>query len=104
MKGVRNGDEVLPAHRDDERFVVARLVDVIEKAEILQRLQNIDGVAHPVGVPANRILTRNLMDRLDAVSDEAFLFVARELVGVLPHSAMSGGLVTAAHDLLSEIG
>jgi len=44
------------------------------------------------------------MDRLDAVSDEAFLFVARELVGVLPHSAMSGGLVTAAHDLLSEIG
>ncbi len=80
MKGVGNGHEVPSAHRDDERLVVARLVDVIEEAQILQRLQDVDGVAHPVGVPADRRLARDLLDRLDAVGDEAFLFIAGELI------------------------
>src|SRR5260370_40712385 len=48
VKSIRNGDEVSPAHPDDERFVAAWFVDVIEKAEILQRLQNVDGIAHPI--------------------------------------------------------
>ena len=104
MKGVRHRDEVPPAHRDDERFVVARLVDVIEKAEILQRLQNVDGVAHPVSIPANRMLTGDLMDRLDAVGDEALFLIAREPIGIVPYPAVSRRLVTPAHDLLSEIG
>src|SRR5258706_4908040 len=56
VKGIRNSDEVPPAHRDDERFVVSRLVGVIEKAKILQRLQNVDGGTHPVCITANRIL------------------------------------------------
>src|SRR5271155_143910 len=54
VKGIGDGDEVPPAHRDDERFVAARLVDMIEKTEVLQRLQDVDGVAHPIGVPADR--------------------------------------------------
>ena len=104
MEGVGDRHEVPPAHRDDERFVVARLVNVIEKAEILQRLQNVDGVAHPVGVPADRLLAGDPLDCLDAVGDEAFFLIAGELVGVVSYSAVSGRLVTPAHDLLSEVG
>ena len=104
VKGIRDGDEVLPAYRDDERFVVARLVDVVEKAEFLQRLQDVDRAAHPVGVPANRILAGNFMNGFDAVGDEALFLIARELIGIVPYPAVSGGLVTPAHDLLSEVG
>src|SRR6266446_5309876 len=102
VKCVRNGDEIPPAHWDDERLVVARLIDVIEEAQILQRLQNVDGAAHPVGIPAYWSLTGDSLDRLDTVGNEAFLLIARELVRVIPHPTMSGGLVTPAHDLLSE--
>src|SRR5260221_5908426 len=103
-EGIRGGGEGPPRARDDERLVVARLVDVIEEAEILQRLQDVDGVAHPVGVPADRLLAGDPLDRLDAVGDEALFLSARELVGVVPYPAVSGRLVTPAHDLLSEIG
>ena len=102
MEGIGYGDEVPSAHRDDERLVVARLVDVIEEAEILQRLQDVDGVAHPVGVPADRLLAGDLLDRLDAVGDEALLFIARKLIGIVPHPAVSGRLMTASHDLLGD--
>ena len=43
---------------------------MVEKAEILQCLQDVNGVAHPVGVPANRLLAGNPLDRLDAVYDD----------------------------------
>ena len=76
VEGIGNGHKVPPSHRDDERFVVARLVDVIEETEILQRLQDVNGVAHPVGVPAERLLAGDLLDRLDTVCDEAFFLIA----------------------------
>src|SRR5882757_5013331 len=94
MKGIWYCDEVSPAHRDDEGFIAARLVDVIEKAEILQRLQNVDGVAHPVGIPASRILTGDFVNRLDAISDEALFLIARELIRIVPYAAVRGRLVT----------
>src|ERR1700731_2991567 len=103
MEGIRNGHEVAPAHRDDEWFVVARLVDVIDNTQFLQRLQNVDGVAHPVSVPANRILTGDLMDRFDAIGNEALFLVAPKLIRIVPYPAVSGRLVTSPHDLLSEI-
>src|SRR6266851_4708318 len=103
VEGVGDGDEILPAYRDNERLVVARLVDVIEKVEILQRLQDVNGVAHPVGVPADRLLAGDPLDRLDAVGDEAFLLIAGELIGIVPYPAVCSGLVTASYDLLSEI-
>src|SRR5260370_41837363 len=84
------------AHRDDKGFVVAWFIAVVEKAKILQRLQDGDGVAHPIGVPADRLLAGNLMDRLDAVGDEALFLVARELIGILPYPAVCSGLVTAS--------
>src|SRR5260370_32212171 len=71
VEGVRYRHEIPSAHRDDKGVVVAWFIDVVEKAKILQRLQNGDGVAHPVGVPAGRLLAGNLMDCLDAVGDEA---------------------------------
>src|SRR5260370_1167725 len=103
VEGVRYRHEIPSAHRDDKGFVVAWFIDVVEKAKILQRLQDGDGVAHPVGVPADRLLAGNLMDRLDAVGDEALFLVARELIGIVPYPAVCSGLVTASYDLLGEI-
>src|SRR6202051_1661751 len=99
VEGVRNGHKVPSAHRDDERFVVARLVDVIEETEILQRLQDVNGVAHPICVPAELLLAGDLLDRLDAVGDKAFFLIARESVRIVPNAAVGGSLMTAAHDL-----
>src|SRR6478672_2366738 len=73
VEGVRDRHEIPSAHRDDERLVVARLVDVIEEAEVLQRLEDVNGVTHPVSVPADWALAGDPLDRLDAVGDEAFL-------------------------------
>src|SRR6266478_5020931 len=104
VEGIGDGHEISSAHRDDEWFVAARLVDMIEKAEFLQRLQDMDGVAHPIGVPADRLLTGNSVDRPNAVGDEAFLLIARELIRIVPHPAMRSGLVTASYDFLGEVG
>ena len=49
---------------------------MIKETEILQRLQDVNGVAHPIGVPAERFLAGDLLDRLGAVGDEAFFLVA----------------------------
>src|SRR6266436_10074827 len=103
VEGIGDGHEISSAHRDDEWFVVARLIDVVKKAEFPQRLQNMDGVAHPIGVPADRLRTGNSVDRLNAVSDEAFLLIARQLIRIVPHPAMRGGLVTASYDFLGEV-
>src|SRR6266436_9604942 len=62
-----------------------------------------DGVAHPVRVPADRYLAGDLMDRLDAVGDEALFLVTGELIRVVPNPAVCGGFMPASYDLLSEI-
>ena len=104
VEGIGNGDKIPPAHRDDERLVMAWLVNVIEKAEILQGLKDVNGVAHPIGVPADRLLASYPQDRLDAVGDEAFLLITGELIRIVPDPAMRRSLVTASYDFLSEVG
>src|SRR5258707_10318483 len=103
VEGVRYRHEIPSAHRDDKGFVVAWFIDVVEKAEILQRLQDGDGVAHPVRVPAGRLLAGDLLDRLDAVRDEAFFLVARKLIRIVPYPAVSCRLMTSSYDLPSDI-
>ena len=103
MKGVGNSDEVAPAHRDNKWFITARLIDMIDKAKILQRLQNVYGIAHPIGVPTNRLLASNLVDRFDTIGDEALFLIARELIGIVPYPAVGGCLMTPVHNFLSEI-
>jgi site-specific DNA recombinase len=61
-------------------------------------------VRHPIIVSADRLLAGNLLDRLDAISDEALFLIARELIRILPYPAVSGRLVTPPHYLLSEVG
>src|SRR5258708_2653149 len=103
VEGIRYRHEVPSAHRHDKRLVVAWFIDVVEKAEILQRLQDGDGVAHPVRVPADRLLAGDLLDRLDAVGDEALFLRARKLIGIVPYPAVSGCLMTSSYDLASDI-
>src|SRR5882757_1073170 len=103
VEGIRYRHEVASTHRHDKRLVVAWFIDVVEKAEILQRLQEMDGVAHPVRVPADRCLAGDLMDRLDAIGDEALFLVTGELIRVVPNPAVRGGFMPASHDLLRQI-
>ena len=42
VQGVWDGHEIAPAHRDNERFVVTRLVNVIEETKILQCLKDVN--------------------------------------------------------------
>src|SRR5258708_16292282 len=103
VEGIGDRDEIPPAYRDNKRLVVAWFVDVINKAKILQRLQEMDGVAHPVRVPADRYLAGDLMNRLDAIGDEALFFVTGALIRIIPHPSLRGGFMSAPHDLLTRI-
>jgi hypothetical protein len=78
-------------------------IDVIEEAEALQDVQCPRAVAHPVGIPPDRLLPRRLDDALDAVGDEATLGIGIEPVAVLPGAAMRSGLVATTHDFASEV-
>ena len=83
---------------------MARFVDVVQEAEVLQRLEDVHGVAHPVSIPTNRFLSGDAFDRLHAVGDEALLLFALELVAVLPGPSVRGGFVAATHNLSREVG
>jgi hypothetical protein len=80
FEGVRNIHEVASARTDTQR-VAARLVYLREEAELLQRLEEVDRAAHPVSVPANRLLPGYPSNRFDVVSDETHLLIDRELQG-----------------------
>src|SRR5258705_11476700 len=99
VKRIGHGHEVASADRDDERFIPASLVDVVQKTELLERLQNECGVAHPVSIPTNRFLASDAFDRFHAVGDEALFRVTTELVAALPGASVSGGFMATAHNL-----
>src|ERR1700738_1069812 len=65
VESIGNGDEVASAHRNDERLVMAWLVDMIEEAEGLQGLQNVGRVGHPVGIPPD--VTRAMVSTLSLI-------------------------------------
>src|SRR5690348_5015603 len=69
MEGVRNGDEITALQGHDEWLVAARLVDVVEEAKALQDVQRPWRIAHPVSVPADRMLAGRHDDALGAVGD-----------------------------------
>src|SRR5260370_14331639 len=62
VEGVGYGHEVPALQRYDEGLVPARLVDVVGEAETLQNIEGMRGIAHRVGVPADRRLPRRLLD------------------------------------------
>src|SRR5260370_42022103 len=84
MEGVGHGHEVPAFQRYDEGLVPARLVDMVGEAETLQNIEGMRGIAHPVGVPADRRLPRRLLDAGDAVRDEATLSLGIERIAVGP--------------------
>src|SRR5580693_7685324 len=51
VERVGHSDEIAALKLDDERFVHARLVDVVLEAEALQNVERVWGVPHPVSVP-----------------------------------------------------
>ena len=58
--------------------------------EILQRLEDVHRVAHPVGIPTNRFLSGDAFDRVHAVGDKALLLLTAELITVLPGPSVRG--------------
>ena len=103
VKRVGHGNEILAGNGHDKRLVAAWLVDVVQEAEFLQRFENVDGTPHPIGVPAHGSLTRHLVDHLDAVGDEAFFLISRQVIAVVPDAAVGSGFVAASHDLSRNI-
>src|SRR6266446_4695136 len=104
MKRIRDRHEVAALQRHDERLVAARLVNVVQEAEALQNVQGSRRIAHPVRVPAYRLLAGGLYDAFHSVGDEAAFCVRVQRVAVLPGAAVRGRLVSAPHDLARQVG
>lgn len=79
MEGIRDGHEVFALDRDDERFVVAWFINAVLEAKFLERLEDVNGITEPVGIPSDGPLSGNAVDRLDRVGDEVLLSFAGRL-------------------------
>src|ERR1700692_3340850 len=90
MKRVRNGDELAALELHDEWLVAAWFVDVIHEAQALQNVEGPRRMAHPIGVPADRLLTGGLFNAFHPIGNKAALCVGIERVAVLPSASVRG--------------
>src|SRR5882762_7488521 len=104
MKRVRNGDELAALEPHEEWLVTTWLVDVIDEAQALQNVERSRRIAHPIGVPADRLLTRDLFNALHPIGDEAALRVGIERVAILPSASVSDRFMPTFDDLARELG
>src|ERR1700736_2404078 len=103
MKRVGNGDELAALERDDEWFVAAWLVDMIDEAQALQNVERSWRIAHPISVPADRLLTGSLFNALHPIGDKAALRFGIQRVAVFPSAPVSGCFMPTFDDFACEI-
>ena len=77
---------------------------MIHEAQALQDVECSRRIAHPIGVPANRLLTRDLFNALHPIGDEAALGGGIERVAILPSASVSGRFMPAFDNLARELG
>src|SRR5882762_6482913 len=103
MKRVRNGDELAALEPHEEWLVTTWLVDVIDEAQALQNVERSRRIAHPIGVPADRLLTGYLFNAGHTIGDEAAFGFGIQRVAVFPSAPVSGRFMPALDDFAREI-
>src|SRR5260221_11294784 len=87
MKGIWDGHEVSALQRHYERLVAARLLDVIEEAQALERVERFWRIGHPISVPPDQPLAGNIFNALHPINDKAALGIRIQDVAVLPKAS-----------------
>jgi hypothetical protein len=99
---VGHDDERLAVNCGDKRFIAAQIIDVIEKAHLLQDRDRVGAAPHALCVVSDRVLSGEARDNVDAVLNEFPLVLASEMELLRVRDAVRGAFVSAISDLLGE--
>jgi NAD(P)-dependent dehydrogenase (short-subunit alcohol dehydrogenase family) len=95
-------DEISALYGHNEGLISARFVEVVCEAQVLEDVQSVDTIAHPVSAPTFGSLPCRLLNACYAVFNEPAPFLRAEIVARCPCPAMRRRLMTPANNSIPD--